>query len=358
MFAFLSRNKTTLVGLDISTTAVKLLELSQSSSKTGSIYRVESYGVEPLPPNAVVEKNIADVEAVGETINRVVQKSATRSKQAAVAVSGSAVITKIVSMPASMSDAEMAAQIQLEADQYIPYPLEEVNIDFQVIGPSEKNPELVDVLLAASRSENVDDRVAALELAGLNAAVVDVEAYAMENACTQLLDQFPGNGAEQTIAVTDIGATTTTLSILHNNKTIYTREQNFGGRQLTEEIQRRYGLSREEAGMAKRQGGLPDNYGPEVLEPFKEAMAQQISRSLQFFYSSSAYNSVDHIVLAGGTSSIAGVDELVEERIGIPTTIANPFANMSVAPRVKPQRLSNDAPALMIAVGLALRAFD
>jgi type IV pilus assembly protein PilM len=233
-----------------------------------------------------------------------------------------------------------------------------VNIDFQMLGPSEKNPDLVDVLLAASRSENVEDRVAALDLAGLTASVVDVEAYALETACTQLLDQFPEGGAEHTIVVADVGATNTTLNVLHNNKIIYTREQNFGGRQLTEEIQRRYGLSREEAGMAKRQGGLPDNYGPEVLEPFKEAMAQQINRSLQFFYSSSVYNSVDHIVLAGGTASIPGVDELVEDRIGISTSIANPFANMSVASRVKPQRLSNDAQALMIAVGLALRAFD
>jgi len=358
MFAFLRRRNPPMLGLDISTTAVKLLELSKTSGKTGVAYRVESYGVEPLPPNAVVEKNIADVEAVGETIAKVVQKSGTKARQAAVAVSGSAVITKAIAMPASMSDAEMEAQIQLEADQYIPYPLEEVNIDFQVLGPSDKNPDLVDVLLAASRSENVDDRVAALELAGLTAAVVDVEAYAMENACTRLLEQFPHGGSEQTIAVADVGATNTTLNVLHNNKTIYTREQNFGGRQLTEEIQRRYGLSREEAGMAKRQSGLPDNYGPEVMEPFKEAMAQQINRSLQFFYSSSAYNSVDHIILAGGTASIPGVDELVEDRIGIPCSIANPFANMSVASQVKPQRLSNDAPALMIAVGLALRGFD
>lgn len=358
MYSFLQRRKPPLVGLDISTTAVKLLELSQTAGKDGSQYRVESYGVAPLPPNAVVEKNIADVEAVGETISKVLEKSATKAKTAAVAVSGSAVITKIISMPASMSDAEMEAQIQLEADQYIPYPLEEVNIDFQLLGPSEKNPDLVDVLLAASRTENVDDRVSALEMAGLSASVVDIEAYAMETACSQLLDQIPDGGAEQTIAVADVGATNTTLNVLHNNKIIYTREQNFGGRQLTEEIQRRYGLSREEAGMAKRQGGLPDNYGPEVLDPFKEAMAQQISRSLQFFYSSSAYNSVDHIVLAGGASSIPGVDELVEDRIGIPTTVANPFANMSVASKVKPQRLSNDAPALMIAVGLALRAFD
>jgi len=358
MFSSFGRKNPPLVGLDISTTAVKLLELTQTSGKSGSLYRVESYGVEPLPPNAVVEKNIADVEAVGETIAKVMQKTGSKAKHAAVAVSGSAVITKVISMPSSMSDSEMEGQIQLEADQYIPYPLEEVNIDFQLLGPSDKNPDMVDVLLAASRSENVEDRVTALDLAGLTAAVVDVEAYAMETACTQLLDQFPEGGADQTIAVADVGATNTTLNVLHNNKIIYTREQNFGGRQLTEEIQRRYGLSREEAGMAKRQGGLPDNYGPEVLEPFKEAMAQQINRSLQFFYSSSAFNSVDHIVLAGGTASIPGVDELVEDRVGIPTTIANPFANMSVASRVKPQRLSSDAPALMIAVGLALRAFD
>lgn len=355
---FFGRKKPPLVGIDISSTAVKLLELSQTTGRAGTSYRVEAYGVEPLPSNAVVEKNIAEVDAVGEAIRAAVKRSGTKAKNAAVAVSGSAVITKVISMPASLSDQDLESQIQLEADQYIPYPLEEVNIDFEVLGQSEKNPELVDVLLAASRSENVDDRVAALELAGLTAAVVDVEAYAMENACTQLVDQLPEGGEEQTIAIVDVGATTTTLNVLHNNKIIYTREQNFGGRQLTEEIQRRYGLSMEEAGMAKRQGGLPDNYVPEVLDPFKEAMVQQVSRSLQFFFSSSAYSSVEHIVLAGGSSSIPGVDDLIEEKLGTSASVANPFANMSVANKVKPQVLSADAPALMIACGLALRSFD
>jgi type IV pilus assembly protein PilM len=356
--SFFGRKKPPLIGIDISSTAVKLLELSKTSGRGGSLYRVEAYGVEPLPANAVVEKNIAEVEAVGEAIRAALKRSGSKSKHAAVAVSGSAVITKIISMPASLSDHELESQIQLEADQYIPYPLEEVNIDFEVLGPSEKNPELMDVLLAASRSENVDDRVAALELAGLTASIVDVEAYAMENACSQLIDQLPEGGIDQTIAIADIGATTTTLNVLHNNKIIYTREQNFGGRQLTEEIQRRYGLSIEEAGMAKRQGGLPDNYVPEVLEPFKEAMAQQVSRSLQFFFSSSAYSSVEHIILAGGSSSIQGVDDLIEEKLGTPASVANPFANMSVSNKVKPQALSSDAPALMIACGLALRSFD
>ena len=357
MFPFSSK-KQALLGLDISSTAVKLLELSMNSGRGGMRYRVEAYGVEPLPPNSVVEKNIADVDSVGQAIKKVVKRSGSKLKQAAVAVSGSAVITKIITMPASLSDAEMESQIQLEADQYIPYPLEEVNIDFEVLGISEKNPEMVDVLLAASRSENVDDRVAALEIAGLSAAVVDVEAYAMENAFSLIIDQIPDYNDDWAVAIADIGATITTLNVLHNGKVIYTREQNFGGRQLTEEIQRRYGLSHEEAGMAKRQGGLPDNYVPEVLDPFREAMAQQVSRSLQFFFSSSAYNNVDHVVLAGGSSSIPGVDDLLEQKMSTPTIVANPFANMSVASAVKPQSLSNDAPALMIACGLALRSFD
>jgi len=357
MFLFRSK-KQAMLGLDISSTAVKLLELSMSSGRSGGRYRVEAYAVEPLPVNAVVEKNIADVDAVGQSIRSAIKRAGTKTRQAAVAVAGSAVITKVITMPASLSDQELENQIQLEADQYIPYPLEEVNIDFEVLGISDKSPEMVDVLLAASRSENVDDRVAALEIAGLNAAIVDVEAYAMENAFSQVVDQLPNYAEDHTVAIADIGATITTLNVLHNGRIIYTREQNFGGRQLTEEIQRRYGLSYEEAGMAKRQGGLPDNYVPDILDPFKEAMAQQVGRSLQFFFSSSAYNSVDHIVLAGGCASIPGMDELIEEKIGTATVVANPFANMSVSSAVKPQSLSNDAPALMIACGLALRSFD
>lgn len=350
----LKRKGAAVLGLDISSTAVKLLELAQS----GSRYRVESYAVVPLPPHAVVEKSIADVEAVGGAISKAVKRAGTRLKHAAVAVAGSAVITKVISMPASLSESDMEGQIRLEADQYIPYPMEEVNLDFQVLGPSEKKPDTLDVLLAASRSENVDVRVAAVELGGLVPKIVDVEAFAMETAFGLLGPQLPDEGRGRIIAVADVGATMTTLNVLHDFKIIYTREQVFGGKQLTEEIQRRYGLSYEEAGMAKKQGGLPDNYGPEVLDPFKEAMAQQVSRSLQFFFSSSQYNNVDHIVLAGGCASIMGVDELIAEKIGTSTSIANPFANMALSSKVKPHALSSDAPALMIACGLAMRSFD
>ena len=352
---FLSRKKPPLIGLDISSTSVKLMELS----KTGKTYRIEGIGVEPLPANAVVEKNIAEVESVAESVKRALAKSKVKSKNCAIAVSGSSVITKKITMPASLSEEEMEGQIQLEADQYIPYPLEEVNLDFQVLGETEDNPETVDVLLAACRSENVDDRVAAVELAGLTPKIVDVEAYTVETVFSVMAPSMPDEGEDRTIAIVDIGATMTSLSVIHDHRLIYTREQSFGGKQLTEEIMRRYGLSYEEAGLAKRQGGLPDNYEPEVLDPFKETAAQQVSRFLQFFYSAGGpVGDIDHLVLGGGTASLPQLAELTESHIGVPTSIANPFADMSSSSRVNKANLESDAPSFLIATGLAIRGAE
>lgn len=350
----LNRKKPVILGLDISSTSVKLLELAQN----GDSYRVQSLAVEPLPDNAMTEKNIQDVEAVGETIKKAVKRSGTKVRDAAVAVAGSAVITKVIQMPASLSEDELEEQIAVEADQYIPYPLDEIHLDFEIMGPNENNPEMNDVLLAASRTENIELRSAALDIGGLKAKIVDVEAYTIEHASELIARQFEGSSEDKLMAVIDIGATMTSLNVIENNKLIYTREQSFGGKQLTEEIMRRYGLAYEEAGRLKKEGGLPDNYIPEVLEPFKETIAQQVSRFLQFFYTAGQHNSVDMIALAGGCASIAGIDELVESQLDIPTTVANPFASMSLSSRVNPQALSNDAPALMIACGLALRSFD
>ena len=350
----LKRKKPAILGLDISSTSVKLLELTQD----GDTYRVQSLAIEPLPDNAVVDKNIQDVEAVGQTIQKAISRSGTKAKNAAVAVSGSAVITKIINMPKDLSDNELEAQIEMEADQYIPYPLEEINLDFEVIGESENDPENVDVLLAASRSENIELRSAALSLGGLTPKIVDVEAYTIENSSKLIAHQIENDGEDKIIAVIDIGATMTSLNVVKNNQLIYTREQSFGGKQLTEEIMRRYGLAYDEAGRLKKEGGLPDNYIQEVLEPFKETIAQQVSRFLQFFYTSGQHNSVDLIALAGGCASIPGIAELVESQLDTPTVIANPFVKMSLASKVNPQALSNNAPSLMIACGLAMRSFD
>ncbi|MEK6551623.1 MAG: pilus assembly protein PilM [Pseudomonadota bacterium] len=354
MEALFSKKKPPLLGVDISSSAVKVLELS----KNGDSFRVERYAVEPLPQNAVVEHKITEVEPVAEAVERAIKRSGTRYKHVAVAVPAASVITKTIKMPAAMADNERQAQIEMEADHYIPYPLDEVNLDFCVLGASESNPDEVDVLMAACRKEVVDDYLAVIQTSGLIPSVVDIETYAMESAYGLLAAHMPGGGLEKTLAMLDVGATTTNINVVHNNRSVYTRDHVFGGRQLTEEIQRRYGLSYEEAGLAKKQGGLPDNYQTDVLRPFMEAMCQEIMRALQFFYSASPFNSVDQIVMAGGCAQIAGIDELVAARIGVPAIVANPFASMSLNSRIKPQLLSNDAPSLMICTGLALRSFD
>jgi type IV pilus assembly protein PilM len=352
--SWFNRKQNAVLSIDISTAAVKLLELS----KVGTRYRVESFAIAPLPQDAFVDKNIANADVIAEAIKVALKRSGSKLKEATVAVSGSAVMTKIITMSGSLTDDEMEEQIMIEADQYVPYSLDEVNFDFEVQHINENNPEMVDVLLVASRRENVDDRVEALSKAGLKASIIDVEAFAMETAFSLLSGQFADSTDDKTVAIADIGSTIATLNVLHNGRSLYTREQGFGGKQLTEEIQRQYGLSYEEAGLAKRQGGLPDNYIVDVLDPFKRAMVQQIQRSLQFFVSSSANRGIDSIVLAGGCASIPGVDKLVEKNLGVPVYIANPFINMTLSNKIKPQILSDDAPTMMIACGLALRSFD
>jgi len=348
------QSKQSMIGIDVSSSACKVLELSKADDHI----RVERYAVEPLPQNSVVEHAITEVEQVAQAVERAVKRSGTRCKHAAVAVAGAHVITKTIKMPANLSDAEMQTQIEMEADHYIPYPLDEVNMDYQVLGASEDNADEMEVLMAACRKEIVDDYVAVIEGPGLTPAVVDIETYAMENAYSLIAEHMPGGGMEKTVAILDIGATTTNINVIHNNHSVYSRDHTFGGRQLTEEIQRRYGLSYEEAGLAKKQGGLPDNYQTDVLRPFMEAMCQETMRALQFFYSSSPFNSVDQLLLAGGCAQIPGIDEMVAARIGVPAMVANPFASMSLASRIKPQMLASDAPSLMISCGLAMRGFD
>ena len=349
-----NKNKGPVVGLDISSSSVKAMEFSQT--KNG--YRVDHYGVEPLPSNAVTEKVISDVDAVGESIRHVMKKSGSKAKNCCLAVAGSAVITKVITMPSNLSEEDLEGQIQLEADQYIPYALEEVNLDFDVLGPTDENPETIDVLLAASRSENVDMRVAAAEAAGLTPIVVDVEAYSIENVFPILTETVADRGRDKTVAILDIGATMTSLNVLDDHKMVYTREQPFGGKQLTEEIMHQYGLTFEEAGLAKKEGGLPENYVSDLLEPFKNTAAQQANRFLQFYYSASQHVTVDHLLLAGGCAAIPGLDEKIANETGIQTTIANPFSHLSLGSKINPQALGSDAPSMLIACGLALRAFD
>lgn len=354
LFDFFKVRTTPLVGIDISSSTVKVLELARQEGR----YSVNTYGVELLPPESVVDKNLKAIDKVAETIRRVVKRVGVDRKFASAGVAGSSVITRIFQINADFNDKQIIQQIEIEADRYIPYPLDEVYFDFEILGISKKNPELMDVQLAAARIETVDTRVAALTEAGFKTTIVDVESLAMERAFALVVSHLPSKGAGDTIALLDIGATNTTLYVFKDLQAIYSRDQAFGGKHLTDEIQRRYGLSVEEAIAAQKYGGLPEDYTTEVLEPFKDTIIQQINRSLQVFFSSSEETEVQFIILAGGVAMLPGLDALIQSKLSIKSFVANPFTDMLVSNRVNKTILYEDAPGLMMACGLALRTFD
>jgi len=344
-----------LIGLDISSSAVKMVELG-SDGKSG--YRVERYAIEVLPRDAVADGNIVNLEATAETVKRAWKRLATSTRATAIALPASHVITKKIIVAAGLREQELEQQVESEANQYIPFPLDEVNLDFQIVGPAPSSPDEIEVLIAASRKEKVEDRVAVIESASLKAVVMDVESYAALAAFELIAKQLPDEGKRQIIALIDIGANVMNLTVLRDGVQLYGREQAFGGNQLTQDIARLFGMTFEEAETEKRRNNLPDNYESEVLQPFVENMALEVSRALQFFFTSTQFNQVSHIVLSGGCAALPGADEAVASRTQINTIVANPFADMVLSERVKAKSLLQDASSLVVACGLALRRFD
>lgn len=342
------------IGIDISSACVKLLELSYSKGQ----FCVESFAILPFPPGVIDDKQIKDFDAAANVIFQTTCKSRSESRSAAVAIFDSSVMTKVIQMSADMSEDELEYQSLIEAERFVPYPLEEVNVDFDVLGPCQNSPEFVNVLVVASRSENVMMRVELLAKAGLDVHAVDVDSFATARASRLCISRLPNRGQNQTVAIFDIGAQITSFTVMHNGLIIFTREEIFGGNRLTLDIQRHYGLSYAEAGIAKKTGKLPEDYVTEVLNPFIETVVIQLRRSLQFFYSSSDKDSVQHILLCGGTVMLPGLPEAIQNSLGIPTTIANPFVGMQFAPTVNVQNIEKDGSSLMVACGLALREFE
>lgn len=344
-----------LIGTDISSSAIKMVEISEAGK---GVFRVERYAIEPLARDSVVDGNINNLDAVSETLRRCHKRLGSKLKNLAMALPNAAVISKKILVPAGQREEDLEMQVETEANQYIPFSLDEVNLDFQVVGPAPNSPEDVEVMIAASRKDKIEDRVAVAEAAGLKALVIDVDIFASQTAFELIETQFPDKGKDQNITIVEIGSTMMNVNVLRNGQSIYLREQPFGGHQLTQEIQNKYGLSPEEAEAAKRVGGLPDDYETEVLHPFMDMLALEVARALQFFFTSTQFNQVDHILLAGGCAAIPGIAEAVFKRTQVNTMIANPFANMELSPIIRPKILLQDAPSLMVACGLAMRRFD
>ncbi len=352
-FSLFSEKTPPLVGIDISASAVKMVKIAGDKS---SGLKLEAYASSPLPKEAIVDGNINDLEKVSDAIGLTWKLLSIKEKKAALALPSSAVISKRVMLPAGLSEDEMMAQVESEANQYIPFALDEVNLDFQTLTHSNTTIDEEEVLIVAARSDKIEDRIAAAESASLEVNVMDVDSYATEAAFSLIANQLPSAGKKETIMIVDIGATATHINVIKNNESIYTRDQNFGGNQLTHDIQRRFGLSLEESETSKRKGGLPDSYAEEVLQPFMQLIANEVARAQQFFSTATHDNQkINHIVLAGGCAAIDGIDMLVEEQTNIHTIIADPFHNMQIEKQIKKDQLAKDAPSLMVACGLAMR---
>lgn len=343
-----------MLGLDVSSSSVKLVELSRGSS--GQL-TLERCAMEPLERGWITDGNIDKFDEVAEAVRRVVKKSGTRTKNVAMALPPSAVITKKIVLPGGLSEQELEVQVESEANQYIPFSLDEVSLDFCVIGPSGASAGDVDVLIAASRKDKVQDRQGLAEAAGLKPVVLDVESYASRLAVDRLIGGLPNSGTDAIVALFEIGAFTTSMQVIRNQEVLYDRDQAFGGAQLTQLIVRQYGFSPEEAEAKKRSGELPDDYGGNVLQPFVESMAQEISRAMQFFFTSTPYNRVDYALLAGGSAALTGLAASVTQQTSFPCNLVDPFAGMDIGGAVRENKLRREAASYLTACGLAMRRF-
>lgn len=343
-----------LVGLDISTSSVRLVELSDAG-KDG--VRLERCASEPLPRGAVSDGNIENMEQVVEAVRRLIKKSGTRAKHVALGMPPAAVITKKIVLPAGMSEEQLEVQVESEAAQYIPFALDEVSLDFDVIGPVANSVDDIEVMLAAARREKVEDRVAIAESAGMKAQVMDIESYAARAALDRITAQMPDGGAGQMIALFQIGAVSLQISVMLDGATVYEREQPFGGNSLTQDIVRSYGLAFEEAEARKKSGDLPENFQSDVLAPWLEGAALEVTRAIQFFFTSTPFTKIDQIFLAGGCAVLPGLLEIIASRTRISSAVVSPFKGMQLASGVREQALRSDAPAYLVACGLAMRRF-
>ena len=349
-----SRQPAPMLGLDVSSSSVKLVELSRGSSGQ---FTLERCAMEPLERGWITDGNIENFDEVAGAVRRAVKKCGTRTKNVAMALPPSAVITKKIVLPGGLSEQELEVQVESEANQYIPFSLDEVSLDFCVIGPSASSAGDVDVLIAASRKDKVQDRQGLAEAAGLNAVILDVESYASRLAADRLIQTLPNNGADAIVALFEIGAFTTSMQVIRNQEVLYDRDQAFGGAQLTQLIVRQYGFTPEEAETKKRGGDLPDDYGSGVLQPFVESTAQEISRAMQFFFTSTPYNRVDYAFLAGGSAALAGLTAAVTQQTSFPCSLIDPFAGMEIGGGVRENKLRREAPSYLTACGLAMRRF-
>ena len=343
-----------MIGLDISSSSVKLVELSQSAN--GELV-LERFASEPFDKGWITDGQIEKFDEVADAVRKVVTRSGTRTRQVVMAMPQSAVITKKIMLPAGLREEEMELQVESEANQYIPFSLDEVSLDFCVIGPSATSVGDGEVLIAESRKDRVQDRQGLAEAAGLKPVVLDIESHASRLAMGRIVTALPNEGKDALVALFEIGADTTSLKVLRDDEMLYDRDQAFGGSQLTQLISRQYGFSFEEAEAKKLANDLPDDYESAILAPFVDSLSQEIGRALQYFFTSTPHHKVHYVMLAGGTATLPGLKDRVTELTGFASQVVNPFDRMKLGSAVRESSLRREAPSYLTACGLAMRRF-
>ncbi len=343
-----------MIGLDISSSSVKLVELGQDDS---GAYILERFAAESFEKGWITDGQIEKFDEVADAVRRVVAKSGSKTKDVVLAMPQSSVITKKIMLPAGLREEELELQVESEANQYIPFSLDEVSLDFCVVGPSPTSVGDVEVLIAASRKDRVQDRQGLAEAAGLRPVVLDIESHASRLAMSRVVSALPNEGHDALIALFEIGADTTSLKVLRDDEMLYDRDQAFGGSQLTQLISRQYGFSFEDAEQKKLASDLPEDYDQQILAPFVDSLSQEIGRALQYFFTSTPHHKVHYVMLAGGTATLPGLKDRVTELTGFASMVVNPFDNMKLGGAVRESKLRREAPSYLTACGLAMRRF-
>ncbi len=347
----------TIIGLDIGSSSVKVINLR----KTKRGYELLNFGIAPLPPQTIVDSSLMNSGAVVEAIRRLIQSQGIKTKECALSVSGHSVIIKKITLP-QMTKAELENSIQWEAEQYIPFDINDVNVDVQILNPTSSEQGQMDVLLVAAKKDLIYDFTAVASEAGLKATIVDVDAFAVSNA-------FEANyqiSQDETIALVNVGSNVTNIVVIANRTNAFTRDITIGGNQFTEEIQKQLGLSYEEAEDLKLGGDAgvdADSVIPQevesVIQEVADSLSSEIRRSLEFYQATNQEGEINKLYLCGGTSKLSTLRTILESRVSIPVEIMDPFRNVKINPKIfDVDFIRNVAPMATVAVGLGLRRFE
>ena len=340
------------LGLDIGSSSVKLVQLKE---KKGG-YALQAFGMSRLPPETIVDGALMNSAAVVQAIQELLAEHKVKARDAAIGVRGHSVIIKKISLP-RMSQDELDESIQWEAEQYIPFDVKDVNIDTQILTPAADAAGQMDVLLVAAKKDMINDYTSVCAEAGLQAAVVDVDAFAVQNAFETSYDLAAG----ETVVLINVGASVSNINILAAGTTTFTRDVTLGGNTFTEEIQKQLNISYDEAEALKVGGqGETDAVVPQeverVIQGVAEQLAGEIQRSLDFYAATAADNRIARVYLSGGTARIPALFKLIEQRAGVPVEVLNPFKSIEIDhKKFDPMLLTQSAASAAVAVGLALR---